>query len=170
VAAVRLRRVVSRGRVRVDIGYLLDRNAIAPRVSASDKRQALSVVAEIAGRSYGLKPSTVLNALMRREAQGSTGIGHGVATPHARLRGLDRMRGVFVRLETPIEFDALDEKPVDLLFALLAPADAAAEHLQALAKVSRILRPAELRSQLRHASSLDAIHALIVREAQPNAA
>ena len=154
----------------VDIGQLLERSAIAPRVGAVDKRQALSVVAEIAGRSYGLKPATVLNALLRRESQGSTGIGYGVATPHARLRGLDRMRGVFVRLETPIEFDALDEKPVDLMFALLAPADAATEHLQALAKVSRILRPAEMRTQLRHANTLDAIHALIVREAQPDAA
>lgn len=154
----------------MDIEDLLDRNAIAPRVSAADKRQALSVVAEIAGRNYGLKPSTVLNALLRRETHGSTGIGHGVATPHARLRGLDRMRGVFVRLETPIEFESLDEKPVDILFALLAPADAAAEHLQALAKVSRVLRSAELRSQLRQAGGLDAIHALVVREARPSAA
>lgn len=125
------------------------------------------MIAEIAGRHYGLKPSTVLSALMRRENLGSTGVGHGVATPHARLRGLDRMRGVFVRLETPIEFGALDEQPVDLLFALLAPADASAsEHLQALAKVSRLLRAGELRTQLRQASGLDAIHALLVRDAQ----
>lgn len=158
------------GAYQVDIGTLLDRSAISPRVSAGDKRQALAVIAAIAGRNYGLKPATVLTALLRREAQGSTGIGYGVATPHARLRGLDRMRGVFVRLETPVAFDSLDEKPVDILFALLAPMDSAAEHLQALAKVSRILRPAETREQLRHASGLDAIHALLVREAQPNAA
>jgi PTS system nitrogen regulatory IIA component len=155
----------------VDIGYLLDRSAISPRVNATDKRQALSVIAEIAGRHYGLKPSTVLNALLRREAQGSTGVGHGVATPHARLRGLDRMRGVFVRLETPIEFGALDEQPVDLLFALLQPAESSpSEHLQALAKVSRLLRAGELRSQLRQASGLDAIHALLVRDNQASAA
>ena len=113
---------------------------------------------EIAARNYGLKASTVLAALLRRESQGSTGVGHGVATPHARLRGLDRMRGVFVRLEAPVEFDSLDEKPVDLLFALLGPADgSAAEHLQALAKVSRALRTAELREQLRQAHGVDAI-------------
>lgn len=151
----------------MDIGFLLDRSAISPRVNANDKRQALSVIAEIAGRNYGLKPSTVVNALMRRENMGSTGVGHGVATPHARLRGLDRMRGVFVRLETPIEFGALDEQPVDLLFALLAPADASAsEHLQALAKVSRLLRAGELRTQLRQASGLDAVHALLVLDRQ----
>jgi PTS system nitrogen regulatory IIA component len=107
---------------------------------------------------------------LRREAQGSTGIGHGVATPHARLRGLDRMRGVFVRLDAPVDFEAMDEKPVDLLFALLAPADAAAEHLQALAKVSRVLRPAELREQLRQAHGVDAVLALLTRDSQAKVA
>src|SRR4051812_18195033 len=121
----------------MDIDFLLDRAATAPRVSASSKRQALSVIAEIAARTYGLKASTVLNALLRRETQGSTGIGHGVATPHARLRGLEQMRAVFVRLESPIEFGAVDDQPVDLLFCLLSPAEAAGDHLQALAKISR---------------------------------
>ena len=151
----------------MDIGYLLDRSAIAPRVNANSKRQALSVVAEICGRNYGLKPATVLAALMRRETQGSTGVGHGVAVPHARLRGLDEMRGVFVRLESPVDFGSVDEQPVDLIFALFSPAEVSpAEHLQALAKVSRLLRPGELRGQLRQAHSLDAIHALLVRDNQ----
>ena len=154
----------------MDIDYLLERAAIAPRVNAADKRQAFAVIGEIAGRSYGLKPATVVNALVRREAQGSTGVGHGVATPHARLRGLDRIRGVFVRLESPIEFGSLDEQPVDLLFALLAPEESSATHLQALAKVSRLLRSGELRAQLRAASGLDAIHALLVRDQRSDAA
>ena len=154
----------------MDIGDLLERSAIAPRVNANDKRQVLSVVAEIAGRNYGLRPASVLTALMKREALGSTGVGHGVATPHARLRGLDDVKGVFVRLETPIDFGALDEQPVDLLFALLAPPDASAEHLQALAKVSRLLRSGELRTQLRQAGGLDAIHALLVRDMQARVA
>lgn len=154
----------------MDIDYLLERAAIAPRVNAADKRQAFAVIGEIAGRSYGLKPATVVNALVRREAQGSTGVGHGVATPHARLRGLDRIRGVFVRLESPIEFGSLDEQPVDLIFALLAPVESSAAHLQALAKVSRLLRSGELRAQLRAASGLDAIHALLVRDQCSDAA
>lgn len=154
----------------MDIAYLLERGAIASRVSASDKRQAFSVIGEIAGRHYGLKPSTVVNALARRETLGSTGVGHGVATPHARLRGLERIRGVFVRLETPIEFGALDEQPVDLMFALLGPVETSAAHLQALAKISRLLRSAELRTQLRAASGLDALHALLVRDIRSDAA
>lgn len=154
----------------MDIDHLLERGAISPRICAADKRQAFAVIGEIAGRNYRLKPSTVVNALMRREALGSTGVGHGVATPHARLRGLDRIRGVFVRLEAPIDFGALDEQPVDLMFALLGPVDASAAHLQALAKVSRLLRASELRAQLRAASGLDAIHALLVQDLRSNAA
>jgi PTS system nitrogen regulatory IIA component len=107
---------------------------------------------------------------MARELLGSTGVGHGVAVPHARLKGLERMRGVFVRLETPVDFGAVDEQPVDLIFALLAPADHPAEHLRALARVTRALRQADLREQLRQAHSSDAVRALLVRDARPTAA
>ncbi|MEI7933229.1 MAG: PTS sugar transporter subunit IIA [Alphaproteobacteria bacterium] len=154
----------------MDIEDLLDPGAIAQRVSAADKRQALSIVAEIASRQFGLKPSTVLNALLRRETQGSTGVGHGVAIPHARVRGLDRIHGVFVRLEAPVDFGADDQKPVDLLFALLGPPEAEPGHLTALAKISRAFRSAELRTQLRHAGGTDAIRALLFRNTRPTAA
>jgi nitrogen PTS system EIIA component len=146
------------------IGELLDRNAIALRVSAPNKRQALAVVAEIAARKLKLDVGVILDALTEREQAGSTGVGHGVAAPHARLEGLDRMRGVFVRLDQPVEFDAVDDQPVDLIFALFAPKDAGAEHLRALARVSRLLRQAELREQLRQARTADAIHALLVQD------
>ena len=146
------------------IGELLDRNAIALRVSAANKRQALAVVAEIAARSLKLDAGVTLDALAEREQAGSTGVGHGVAAPHARLEGLERMRGVFVRLDQPVEFDAVDDQPVDLIFALFAPKDAGAEHLRALARVSRLLRQAELREQLRQARTADAIHALLVQD------
>jgi nitrogen PTS system EIIA component len=154
----------------MQIGSLLDRAAIAPRVSAPTKRQALALVAEIAARAFKLDATTVFDALTERELAGSTGVGHGVAAPHARLEGLDRMRGVFVRLEQPVDFDAVDDQPVDLLFVLLAPKNAAADHLRALARVSRLLRQADLREQLRQARTADAIHALLVQEAQPSAA
>ena len=149
---------------------LLDRGAIAPRVSASNKRQALSVIAEIAARSFGLKAPEVFDALMEREQVGSTGVGYGVAAPHARLAGLDRMRGVFVRLEQPVDFGAVDDQPVDLIFALFSPKDSDSEHLRALARVSRHLRQKELREQIRKAHSPDAIRALLVQEARPSAA
>jgi PTS system nitrogen regulatory IIA component len=154
----------------VDLGELLDQGAINARANASTKRQALSLVAEIASRTLGIKPADVLARLLQRERLGSTGVGHGVAVPHARLPGLDRMHGVFVRLETPVDFGAVDEQPVDLIFALLAPEDHPAEHLRALAKVSRALRQADLRQQLRQAYGPDAIRALMVRETRPTAA
>lgn len=147
------------------IGELLDRTAIALRVSASSKRQALAVVAEVAARSLKLDSGDILDALTEREQAGSTGVGHGVAAPHARLAGLTRMRGVFVRLDQPVAFDAVDDQPVDLIFALFAPKDAGVEHLRALARVSRLLRQAELREQLRQARTADAIHALLVQDA-----
>src|SRR3954453_21465891 len=123
----------------MQIGDLLDRNAISLRVSASSKRQALAVISEIAARNFGLDAGDVLDALTERELAGSTGVGHGVAAPHARLEGLERMRGVFIRLEQPVDFDAVDDQPVDLIFALFAPKEAVTEHLRALARVSRRL-------------------------------
>ena len=149
----------------MNIGDLLDRTAISTRVSANSKKKALAVIAEIAARNFGLDAGDVLEALTERELAGSTGVGHGVAVPHARLAGLERMRGVFVRLEAPIEFEAVDDQPVDLLFALFAPKDAGADHLRALARVSRLLRHGELREQLRKARSADAVHALLVQDA-----
>ena len=154
----------------MNIGDLLDRGVVSPRVSATSKRQALSVIAEIAARSFRLKAAEVFDALLEREAASSTGVGHGVAVPHARLKGLRRMRGVFVRLEQPVEFEALDDKPVDLLFALFAPPESGSDHLRALAQVSRRLRKADLREQLRKASGPDAMLALLTQEARPSAA
>ena len=156
----------------MNIGELLDRTAISLRVGATDKHKALAVIAEMAARSFSLDAGDVLDALLEREAAGSTGVGHGVAVPHARLDGLGRMRGVFIRLESPIEFGSVDDQPVDLLFALFAPANAGAEHLRALAKVSRLLRQAGLREHLRKANSADALHALLVQDAavRPSAA
>ncbi len=149
----------------MQIGELLDRGAIALRVSASSKRQVLAVIAEIAARSFGLDVGDVLDALAEREQAGSTGVGHGVAAPHARLAGLSRLRGVFVRLEQPVDFDSVDDQPVDLIFALFAPKEAAGvEHLRALARVSRVMRQADLREQLRQARTADAVLALLVQD------
>ncbi len=154
----------------MDIGDWLDREAIVSRSGATNKRQALSAAAEVGARCFGLAAGEVLEALLEREQEGSTGVGHGVAVPHARLSGLARMRAVFVRLETPIAFDAVDDQPVDLLFFLLAPVDAGSEHLRALARVTRLLRRGEVRQRLRQARSADTIYALLVQEAASSAA
>lgn len=154
----------------MQIGEILDRAAIAPRASAPTKRQALALVSDVAARGFGLDAGVLLEALAEREQAGSTGVGYGVAVPHARVEGLDRIRGVFVRLDQPVAFDSIDDQPVDLVFALFAPAKAGAEHLRALARVSRLLRQGELREQLRQARTADAIHALLVQEARSSAA
>lgn len=152
------------------IGDLLERGAIAPGVSASSKRQALSVAAEIAARAWRLKAQKIFDALMEREAHGATGVGHGVAIPHAPVEGLTRIRGVFLRLKPAVDFGAVDDEPVDLVFVLLAPPDCGSDQLRAMARVARAFRSSELRNQLRRASGTDAILALLSRDATPTAA
>ena len=154
----------------MDIGDWLDRSSIIYRSSADSKRQALAVVADAAAKTLKLKASDVLDALVERENQGSTGVGRGVAVPHARLKGLDRMRAVMVRLERPVPFEAVDEQPVDILFALFAPDGAQTQHLRALARVSRLLRDGEVREHIRQARSPDAIYAILSRESEASAA
>ena len=152
------------------IGEILDRAVIAPRLSAPNKRQVLAMIGDIASRNFALDAESVTVALAEREQAGSTGVGHGVAVPHARLPGLERMRGIFVRLDQPIEFGAVDDQPVDLVFALLSPPRAGAEHLRTLARISRVLRQGDLREKLRAVRTADAIHLLLTQEARPTAA
>jgi PTS system nitrogen regulatory IIA component len=154
----------------MDIGDWLDRSGIVYRSSADSKRQALAAAADAAAKVLKLKSTDILDALMEREAQGSTGVGRGVAVPHARLPGLDRMHAVFVRLEKPVAFEAVDDQPVDILFVLFAPEGAEAQHLRALARVSRLLRQGDLREHLRQARTPDALYAILSREAEASAA
>jgi PTS system nitrogen regulatory IIA component len=159
-----------------DLSSWLDRDSVVEQAGADTERGALAVIAETAARSFGLPAADILERLVAREAQGSTGVGHGVAVPHAALPGLDRMRAVFVRLKTPVAFGAVDDEPVDLLLALFAPAGAndgaspAAEHLRLLAKVSRLLRGREVRDLLRQARSADALYAILTQEQAVSAA
>lgn len=154
----------------MDIGDLLAGDGVVLRGGASSKRQALRLVADAAGQALGLPADRVFDALMEREALGSTGLGSGVAVPHARLEGLDRVCAVLVRLDTPVAYEAVDDRPVDLMLALFAPPKEGAEHLRALAAVSRALRSSELREQLRQARTPDAVRALLVRDAPATAA
>jgi len=154
----------------MDIGELLVRDGVVLKTGASSKRQALHSVATAAAHAIGLDESKVFDALMERETLGSTGLGAGVAVPHARLEGIDRVQAVFVRLDSPVPYDAVDDRPVDLIFALFAPPRDGADHLRALAAVSRALRSAKMREQLRQARTVDAIHALFVRNETATAA
>lgn len=154
----------------MDIATLLAPDGVTLRGSASSKRQALHMVAEAAAEGLGMDAGVLFAALLEREALGSTGLGSGVAVPHARVLGLKKVQAVFVRLEAPVAYDAVDDRPVDLLMGLFAPPDSGAEHLRALAAVSRALRSPGLRERLRQARTEDALRALFVDDAPATAA
>lgn len=151
----------------MDIAQLLATDGVVLRSGASSKRQALHTVADTAARALGLNEERILDSLLEREALGSTGLGYGVALPHARVEGLERVVAIFVRLDTAVAYDAVDDRPVDLIFALFAPLREGTEHLRALAAASRTLRSSEMRLQLRQARTTDAIRALFVRDTAP---
>lgn len=129
---------------------------------ANSKKRLLQELAEMARVTYGLDAAETLDALQERESLGPTGVGSGVGLPHARLHGLEKVKGLFIRLGKPLDYDAVDRQPVDLVFALLAPATAGVDHLKALALVSRSLRDADLRAKLRANDDPVALHAVLV--------
>lgn len=144
-----------------DFSAVVSHGAARVRVSVTSKKQLFQLLATVAAENYGLSESDVFERLTERERLGSTGFGGGIAIPHAKLDGLDRMRGAVLLLKEPIAFDAVDSMPVDVVFMLLSPADSGAEHLKMLARVSRLLRnDAEVR-RLRGAASDDALHLLL---------
>ncbi|MCH2094456.1 MAG: PTS sugar transporter subunit IIA [Rhodobacteraceae bacterium] len=128
---------------------LLKPEAVKVVAAASSKKRLMHDIADLVHVSYGLDHGVVVEALMERESLGPTGVGRGVALPHARLPNLDRVLGTFILLEKPIDFGSVDREPVDVVFSLFAPEDAGVEHLKALALVSRTLREASVCSKLR---------------------
>lgn len=144
-----------------DLTDLLALDAVLERVSVASKKALFQQVAGVAASVYGLDAAAVAEALTAREKLGSTGFGGGVATPHGKLAGLSRVVGVFARLGQPLDFAAVDDLPVDLVFVLLSPSDVGGEHLKALARVSRALRDRALVAKLRGAGSRDALFALL---------
>ncbi|MHA6346650.1 PTS sugar transporter subunit IIA [Roseivivax sp. CAU 1761] len=133
----------------MNVMNLLEPGAVRVISGATSKKRLMHDIAETAASAYRVDYDRTLEALMERESLGPTGVGHGVALPHARLSGLDAVRGAFILLEKPIEFEAVDRQPVDLVFALFAPEDAGVEHLKALALVSRTLRDGGFCNKLR---------------------
>jgi PTS system nitrogen regulatory IIA component len=145
----------------MDLAALLDTRRIVLGLRAKDKEQLLRDLAARAAPLASVDTQTILNALQAREALGSTGLGEGFALPHARIEGLDHLLGMFVRLNRPIPFDSIDDKPVDLVFLLLLPATAGGEHLAALAAISRHLRDKGFAARLRKAADAGEVHALL---------
>lgn len=133
----------------MDFATLLKPEAVKVTGSVSSKKRLFQDLGELVASAYGLEQGTVTEALRAREALGPTGVGNGVALPHARLTDLDKVVGAFILMEKPIDFDAVDRAPVDIAFALFAPEDAGVEHLKALALVSRTLREHSICAKLR---------------------
>ncbi|WP_026784977.1 PTS IIA-like nitrogen regulatory protein PtsN [Pleomorphomonas koreensis] len=154
----------------MDLRDLLVIEAILPRLKAATKKQALQEMAAKAATLTRRDERDIFETLMQREKLGSTGVGHGVAIPHGKLPGLDRLVGVFALLDKPIDFDSLDGEPVDVMFLLLAPESAGADHLKALARIARVLRDDETAAKLRAADDAAAMYALLTDNVRSDAA
>ena len=136
-------------------------NAILPAFKVNSKKQAIQELAARAAGLTGQSERDILEILQQRERLGSTGIGNGIAIPHGKLPKLERLFGLFARLDRPVDFEALDGQPVDLIFLLLAPEGAGADHLKALARVARLLRDPEVARKLRNSHDADALYAVL---------
>ena len=145
----------------MELGDLIMPEAVIPTFAARNKKQVLQDLAEHAATLTQLGARDIFETLLQRERLGSTAVGRGIAIPHGQIAGLERIVGVFARLQPPIDFEAPDEEPVDLVFLLLAPEHAGADHLKALARVSRLVRAPHASERLRAAHDGAAIHAIL---------
>ncbi|HEY5210402.1 MAG TPA: PTS IIA-like nitrogen regulatory protein PtsN [Stellaceae bacterium] len=154
----------------MEIDDLITPASVIANLRATSKRQALVELARRAAPMVGREERAVFEVLWERERLGSTGVGMGTAVPHGKLPGLERLYGLFARLEKPVAFDAIDEQPVDLIFVLLVPQNAGAEHLKALARVSRLFRDRIMCEKLRGTDRAEALYALLTDRPTSNAA
>ena len=154
----------------MQLGDILHTGAVKTIASCTSKKRLFHDLGELSEASYDLSPSLVIDALIEREGLGPTGVGKGVALPHARLTGVESVKGIFLRLEKPLNFDAVDRQPVDLVFALLAPESSGVEHLKALALVSRTLRDPSLCAKLRANTDAATLHTILTEVVASQAA
>ncbi len=151
----------------MEISDLLQPEAVISGLKAGNKKALLQELARHAATITGVSDKRIFETLLERERLGTTGVGNGIAIPHGKLADFKRLYGLFARLEKPIDFDAIDEQPVDLVFLLLAPEGAGADHLKALARVSRLLRDRKVCEKLRGAETADGLYMLLIQsEAQ----
>src|SRR6266568_2137048 len=136
-------------------------NAVIPALKVNNKKQALQELAARAAALTGQNERSIFEILLQREKLGSTGVGNGIAIPHGKLATLNKLFGLFARLARPVDFEALDGQPVDLVFLLLAPEGAGADHLKALARVARLLRDPDIAHTLRHSRDAETLYAVL---------
>jgi nitrogen PTS system EIIA component len=154
----------------MELSKLLTPNAVRVLGQLTSKKRLFQELGEIAAQAYGLSGALAIDGLQERETLGPTGVGHGIALPHARLEDLKGIIGVFVRLEKPLDYDSVDRQPVDLVFGLFAPKDSGVDHLKALALVSRTMRDPNVVAKLRANSDPAKLHAILTESRAPQAA
>ena len=154
----------------MELTDLLDGECIVANLRATSKKQVLQELARRAADITNIDERKIFAVLMDRERLGTTGVGSGIAIPHGKLLELDRLYGIFARLEKPVDFQSIDERPVDLIFVLLAPEEAGADHLKALARVSRLLRDQNTCEKLRGTGEVDALSAILTESQEIRAA
>jgi len=154
----------------MDLSSILQPSAVKVAGTVTSKKRLFLDLGDIASSAFGLNQDESVDALLERESLGPTGVGKGVALPHARLEGLDSVVGAFLRLEKPLDFESVDRQPVDLIFALFAPKNAGVEHLKALALVSRTMRDSAICAKLRANSDPATLHAILTETPASKAA
>lgn len=154
----------------MQISEILTQSAVKTVSAVTSKKRLFQEVSEIAYAAHGIPADISLEALLERESLGPTGVGHGVALPHARIKDLDRVVAVFLRVERPLDFDSADRHPVDLFFALFAPEAAGVDHLKALALVSRTMRNSDVCTKLRSNTNPTSLHAILTEAVESKAA
>jgi len=145
----------------MDLNELVSPEGVIANLRVTSKKQALQELSERAATVIGCSERPIFDTLLSRERLGSTGIGQGIAIPHGKLETIDRLYGLFARLETPVDFDAIDDRPVDLIFLLLAPEAAGADHLKALARIARLFRNPDIVEKLRATREREALYAIL---------
>ena len=154
----------------MQLADFIDFEAIKTALPGGSKRALLQQLANLAGQRCGVDPTAILATLGEREKLGSTGLGQGVAIPHGKIDGLDRIYGLFARIAEPVDYKAIDSRKVDLVFLLLSPPDAGADHLKALAAISRVIRDGSTLEKMRGARSRDALAAVLLGADERDAA
>lgn len=154
----------------MSLADLIVQDSVLPALKVNSKKQLLQELSAKAAQATGLAEREIFDVILQRERLGSTGVGNGIAIPHGKLNSIDRIVGVFARLADPVDFEALDDQPVDLVFLLLAPEGSGADHLKALSRIARVLRDGDMVGKLRKTESQSAIYAFLTEAPASNAA
>ncbi|MGB0695095.1 MAG: PTS IIA-like nitrogen regulatory protein PtsN [Rhodospirillaceae bacterium] len=154
----------------MEISDLIGPGDVVPALRVTSKKQVLQEIARKAAARSGHPERAIFDVLLERERLGSTGVGNGIAIPHGKMASLESLCGLFIRLDAPVDFDSIDDEPVDLIFLLLAPENAGADHLKALARVSRLLRDRGICEKLRGTDTAEALYALLTQSQTTQAA